>query len=633
MAMLGIPLEERKKAYAGKTMQDLVQDYQKAERSRDLPTMIALLDIIRAAPKPKAGPQTTVVQDTMAALMPQPVQPAQPTMATPGIEGAVDAMAAQNAPQQLDMPAVMAADGGLMDSGEKPARFFLGGQGTVAPYSSFAGLSVDDLERMALMGDPDAQKELNTRLRANIRPPGTPGPGVGPTTPQVTDQFRTSVRPTATLGVAPPSAPMGPAQVFPTQISIPTGTGVTPITPTSPAMGAPRAFPGQNVPRLGIPGVTPGTAPTPSAASPTAVPTTPAAPATPPTGIRGLINRVSNSPVGRFAGMGAKGLGIAELLRPTEANVGEDDMLAKTRMLESQGSSLAPNVRAAAQADALQPRISLIEWKAKYFPEAAAQDLAPGAPKGSDDRGMAMPAFSLNLADLKPKSIEDYITERNQYEAKLGRDKGVRSIKDIQADLEKFRTEGKERAAADKAAAKEAFQQDALLAAGLAAPQLLKGRGLAQAVARFSEKATPGLMGAAQAQRAAIKEATKSEREAADKFKLAQLDLDKSYRAEELGKFDKAAALRSDSMKTYIQASIEKYKADMSYAATMGYVNRIVAKGMVDAATERVKGLQNNLEFRKLPIPDQQRIINSILQGAINQEGFQKPKILDVPGQ
>jgi hypothetical protein len=627
MAMLGIPLEERKKAYAGKTMQDLVQDYQKAERSRDLPTMIALLDIIRTAPKPKAGPKTTVVQDTMAALMPQPA------MATPGIDGAVDAMAAQNAPQQLDMPAVMAADGGLMDSGEKPARFFLGGQGTVAPYSSFAGLSVDDLERMALMGDPDAQKELNTRLRANIRPPVTPGPGIGVTTPQVTDQFRTSVRPTATLGVAPPSAPMGPAQVFPTQTSIPTGTGTTPIAATSPAMGAPQAFPGQNVPRLGIPGVTPGTAPTPSAAAPTAVPTTPAAPATPPTGIRGLINRVSNSPVGRFAGYATKGLGIAELLRPTEANVGEDDMLAKTRMLESMGSSLNPSVKAAAQADALQPRISLIEWKAKYFPEAAAQDLAPGAPKGSDDRGMAMPVFPINLADYKDKSIEDYITERNQYEAKLGTEKGVRSIKDIQADLEKFRTEGKERAAADKAAAKEAFQQDALLAAGLAAPQLLKGRGLAQAFARFSEKATPGLMGAAQAQKAAIKEATKSEREAADKFKLAQLDLDKSYRAEELGKFDKAAALRSDGIKTYIQASLEKYKSDVYAAVNNNYISRIAAKGLIEAAGERIKRLENNPQFKNLPLESQQRLIQSIMSGAINQGSSQRPKILDVPGQ
>lgn len=617
-----MPLEERKKAYAGKTVQDLIRDYQKAERSRDLPTMIALLDIIKTAPKPKAGPPTTVVQDAMAAVMPQPAQPVQTAMATPGIEGAVDAMAAQNAPQQLDMPAMMAAEGGLMDSGEKPARFQFGGQGSVFGAYSPAALSLDDLERMAMMGDENAQRELSNRMRANIRPTSVSGIGSTPT-----------------LGVAPPPPGVGPAQVFPTQTSIPTGTGATPITATPPAAGAPQAFPGQNVPRLGVPSVTPGTAPippaAPSAATPTAVPVAPTTPATPPSGIRGLINRVSNSPVGRFVGAGTKALGVAELLRPTEANVGEDDILAKTRMLQSMGGSLDPAVREAAQAEALLPRVSLSQWKAKYFPEAAAQDLAPAAKLPDSGPGgpgaPKMPGFPLNLADYKPKSIEDYISERNQFEEKLGA-KSVRSIKDIQTDLEKFRTEGKERAAADKAAAQEAFKDEALLAAALAAPQFLKGRGLGQATARFAETATPGLMGAMQSRKSSIKEANKAEREAADKYKLAQLDLDKAYRAEELGKFDKAAALRSDSMKTFVQASLEKYKADVSYAATMGYVDRILAKGLVDAATERVKGLQLNPEFRKLPPETQQRMIESILRGAVNQGGSQRPQILDVPG-
>jgi len=571
---LGMPLEERKKAYAGVQMSELVQKYQEAERKRDLPTMIALLDIIKTAPKPKAGPPTTVVQDAMAAVMPQPAQPVQTAMATPGIEGAVDAMAAQNAPQQLDMPAIMAAEGGLMDSGEKPARFFLGGQGTVAPYSSFSALPIEDVERMAMMGDPDAQKELSNRMRSNIRPAPTPGPGVGPTTPQVTDRF------------GPP--------------------GKVPPVPSA----------------------------APSATTPSAAPMPPnAGPAQPPSGIRGLFSRFANSPVGRFAGYATKGLGVAELLRPTEANVGEDDMLAKTRMLQELGGSLDPAVREAAQAEALLPRVSLSQWKAKYFPEAAAQDLAPAANlPAPGPGGPAMPGFPLNLADYKPKSIEDYISERNQFEEKLGA-KGVRSIKDIQTDLEKFRTEGKERAAADKAAAQAAFKDEALLTAALAAPQFLKGRGLGQATARFSEAATPGLMGAMQSRKASIKEANKAEREAADKYKLAQLDLDKAYRAEELGKFDKAAALRSDSMKTYVQASLEKYKADVSYAATMGYVDRIVAKGLVDAATERVKGLQLNPDFRKLPPETQQRMIDSILRGAIGQGGAQRPQIIDVPGQ
>lgn len=569
---LGMPLEERKKAYAGVKMSELVQKYQEAERKRDIPKMIALLDIIQTAPKPVAGPPTTVVQDAMAAVMPQPAPPVQTAMATPGIEGAVDAMAAQNAPQQLDMPALMAADGGLMDSGEKPARFFLGGQGTVAPYSSFATLPLADVERMAMMGDVDAQKELSNRMRSNIRPPATPGPGVGPTTPQVTDRF-------------------GP--------------------------------PGKVPPML-------------SAATPSAVPAAPAAPATPPTGIRGLLNRVSNSPVGRFAGMGTKALGVAELLRPTEANVGEDDMLAKVRMLQEMGGSLDPNVREAAQTEALLPRVPLLQWKAKYFPEAAAQDMAPGGPGAAPTApgaGPVMPAMPIDLAGLKPKSIEDYIAERNAYEKKLGTEKGVRSIEDIKTDLEKFRTEAKERATADKAAAQEAFQQEALLTAALAAPQFLKGRGLGQATARFAETASPGLMGAMQARKSSLKEATKAERDAADKFKLAQLDLDKSYRAEELGKFDKAASLRADSTKTYIQAAMDKYKADVSYAATMGYVDRIVAKGLIDAATERVKGLQLNPDFKKLDPQTQQRMINSILQGAVSQGGSQRPKIVDVPGQ
>jgi hypothetical protein len=78
---------------------------------------------------------------------------------------------------------------------------------------------------------------------------------------------------------------------------------------------------------------------------------------------------------------------------------------------------------------------------------------------------------------------------------------------------------------------------------------------------------------------------------------------------------------------------LEKYKADVSYAATMGYVDRILAKGLVDAATERVKGLQLNPDFRKLPPETQQRMIESILRGAVNQGGSQRPQIIDVPGQ
>jgi hypothetical protein len=184
-------------------------------------------------------------------------------------------------------------------------------------------------------------------------------------------------------------------------------------------------------------------------------------------------------------------------------------MLAKVKVLQELGGSLDPAVREAAQAEALLPRVPLSQWKAKYFPEAAAQDLAPTAKlpdsgPGGRGPGPVMPSLPFNLADYKDKRIEDYITERNQYEAKLGKEKGVRSIKDIQADLEKFRTEAKERATTDKAAAQEAFQQEALLTAALAAPQFLKGRGLGQATARFAETASPGLMGAMQARKSSL---------------------------------------------------------------------------------------------------------------------------------
>jgi hypothetical protein len=54
---------------------------------------------------------------------------------------------------------------------------------------------------------------------------------------------------------------------------------------------------------------------------------------------------------------------------------------------------------------------------------------------------------------------------------------------------------------------------------------------------------------------------------------------------------------------------------------------------MVDAAKEQIAGLQLKKEFRDQPIEVQQRIINSILQGAVGQGGQQRPRITDVPGQ
>ena len=79
MEMLGLPLEERKKAYAGVDLSSLITKYNQAEKQGDLPTMLALLDIIKAAPKGKTPPMTTVKDDIMAQAMPQPMPQMQPS--------------------------------------------------------------------------------------------------------------------------------------------------------------------------------------------------------------------------------------------------------------------------------------------------------------------------------------------------------------------------------------------------------------------------------------------------------------------------------------------------------------------------------------------------------------------------
>ena len=569
---LGLPggIEARKKAYLGVGMDDLLARYSEAERKRDLPEMLALLDIIRAAPKPVVGPKTTVKDDLMAAVQPRP-QP-QPMMASPaaGVEGALTAMENQN-------PPVLAAEGGAMNFDDSPdtygfaeggvARFQFGGAGTVAPYSSFSALSFADVERMAMMGDPDAQKELSNRMRANVKPPPTPGPGIGPTSPQVTDRFG-----------SPGKIPAG----------VPGST--TPVTP-------------------------------PAAAGATTRP-----------GLASLASRVAKIPgmglITRHpyltAGTAALTLGqpIVDRLMATDQGTPSAELDPIAAMQGTQGG-----VDRSATGDS---RFMTASPRDKGAPTVPAPGPAPGAPAGTPTTGL--PSLPFNLADLRPKSIEDLIAERNLYEAKLDK-QGLRSLKDVQSDLEKFRTEGKERAESDRAAAKKAFQEELLLGAALSAPQLLKGRGLSQAVARATETFSPLAMKAAASKTSSIKEADKMERESADKYKLAQLDLDKAIRAEELGKFDKAASLRSDSMKTYTQAALDKYKSDVYYAATMGYVDREIAKGMVNAARDQIGALQLNPEFRKQPIDVQQRMIQSILSNAAGQGGQQRPKIVDVPGQ
>jgi hypothetical protein len=170
MEMLGVPIEERKKAYAGVDLATLITKYNQAEKKGDLPTMLALLDIIKAAPKGKTPPMTTVKDDIMAQAMPQPQMQPQPTV--PGFEGVVTSMENQAG---LNPPALMAAGGGaiqdVMRDGnaydDQPGRdeYAKGGitkmfGGGIPPYN-VATASMDDLIRFAQFGDPIAAEELS----------------------------------------------------------------------------------------------------------------------------------------------------------------------------------------------------------------------------------------------------------------------------------------------------------------------------------------------------------------------------------------------------------------------------------------------------------------------------------------
>jgi len=573
---LGIPLEERKKAYAGVQMSDLLQKYNEAERKGDFPEMLALLDIIKAAPKAGQPPKTTVKEDIMAAAAPAP------TPQQGGMDGVLTAMAAQNSPTGQPMmeeqAPQMAADGGTL-------KLFGGGQGTVAPFSSYSALSVEDLQRMVQMGDPDAERALSERLRANMgyqyrSAAPTPGPGVGPTSPQVTDKFR----PATATPVTPPAAP--------------TTSGIS-------AMG----------PNAG-----------------------PQLPAEPRTGIRGLFDRIVKSPAGKFIGGAGKALGILELARPTEANVGEDDMLAKIRMLQERGGELTEAQRAEAQNLATMPRVSLTEWKKKFFPEKT----APAAPA---ERDIAVapttvaPTLGFDLNALKPKTTAEYIAEQEAYEKGLA-GKGIRSLADIRKDLEGMGKQGAERAAADKTAAQEAFKENLLLTAALAAPQFLKGRGLGQATARFAETATPGVLGAAQSRQAAIKEANKMQRESEDKYKLAGLEMEKAQRAEALGNYEKATGRQDKAMQLYADGAIKKYAADMQFHTYMQYGDKAAVTEGIKTIGKELELLRMDPNFKKLTPDQQQGYIDRLVRDRMNAlrsavgggTVASRPKITNVPG-
>ena len=574
MEMLGLPLEERKKAYAGVDLSSLITKYNQAEKQGDLPTMLALLDIIKAAPKGKNPPMSTVKDDIMAQAMPQPMPQMQPQMqpqaSVPGFEGAVTAL------ENQEMPVSGMANGGpvmnVMRDGDayddQPGRdeYAEGGvvkmtAGGIPPYN-VATASMDDLIRFAQFGDPKAGEELTRRQMSGFQ-----------------------YRPVSQL-----NAPMPQGVTFQ------------------------QAFPGGKTPPRGVPGampLPPSPAVTPGAAVP---PTSAASPSLLRRGASFLGKRLG--PVGIAASIGIPIVGDALMSTDRGTASAEQDPL--TAMQGTAGQQDRPGVTPITTAPVTAP------------PGAGAPPPPPSA------GGTSVPGISgLDLSAFKPRTAADFAREQEDYlntQVSAGK---IKSQDDIKKALEEFRTEGKTRAETDRTTAKEAFKENLLLNAALAAPQFLKGSGLGQATARFGETFAPMALETAAQKSKAMKEATKYERDANDKFRLAQIDMDKADRATAEGRFAKGQELEQKASTNFLNAQLEKYKADTSYAATMGYVDRVVAKGMIDAATERVKALQLNTEFRNLPMQDQQRIVNSILQQAVPGIGglqTNRPPIQNVPG-
>ena len=573
MEMLGLPLEERKKAYAGVDLSSLITKYNQAEKQGDLPTMLALLDIIKAAPKGKTPPMTTVKDDIMAQAMPQPMLQMQPQMqpqaSVPGFEGAVTAL------ENQEMPVSGMANGGpvmnVMRDGDayddQPGRdeYAEGGvvkmtAGGIPPYN-VATASMDDLIRFAQFGDPKAGEELTRRQMSGFQ-----------------------YRPVSQL-----NAPMPQGVTFQ------------------------QAFPGGKTPPRGVPGampLPPSPAVTPGAAAP---PTSAASPSLLRRGASFLGKRLG--PVGIAASIGIPIVGDA--LMSTDRGTASAEQDPITAMQGTAGQQDRPGVTPITTAPVTAP------------PGAGAPPPPPSA------GGTSVPGISgLDLSAFKPRTAADFAREQEDYlntQVSAGK---IKSQDDIKKALEEFRTEGKTRAESDRTAAKEAFKENLLINAAVAAPQFLKGSGLGQATARFGETFAPMALETAAQKSKAMKEATKYERDANDKFRLAQLDVDKADRATAEGRFAKGQELEQKASTNFLNAQLEKYKADTSYAATMGYVDRVVAKGMIDAATERVKALQLNTEFRNLPMQDQQRIVNSILQQAVPGIGglqTNRPPIQNVP--
>jgi hypothetical protein len=238
---------------------------------------------------------------------------------------------------------------------------------------------------------------------------------------------------------------------------------------------------------------------------------------------------------------------------------------------------------------------------------------------------------------LKPKSLTESLAEQTAYRKSLEEKGEIPSYEQLKKEYEEFRTEGKTRAEADRAAAKEAFKENLLLNAALAAPQFLKGRGLDQATARFSEAFAPGAMETAKEKTKAIRQADTAERESQDKFRLAQIDLNKAKRAESLGDYDKARSLSLDSIKTYATAVLDKYKSDAYVAASTGAYDRMLVGKQYDLAEKSLNDLYITPAFKSASPEMKQEMIRvrvqSIFQIRPGIGGLQtnRPPIQNVP--
>jgi hypothetical protein len=112
----------------------------------------------------------------------------------------------------------------------------------------------------------------------------------------------------------------------------------------------------------------------------------------------------------------------------------------------------------------------------------------------------------------------------------------------------------------------------------------------------------------------AIKQANVAERESQDKFRLAQIDLNKAKRAESLGDYDKAEARTLDSIKTYATAVLDKYKSDAYVTASTGAYDRMLVGKQYDLAEKSLNDLYITPAFKSASPEMKQEMIRVRVQ-------------------